>query len=214
MIPALLTYLIRKLIIHLRSGQKPLMIALMLTISSATMAQKNFVLYDVIYKDEKIGTTKINTVTNGDTLHCSIVSDISTRFLFSIKVKSVEESTYHSGKLVHSIVNRNVNGNEKVNRSTIAGINNYALHREGTKSIIKSDRINFNVMMLYLTEPVSLTKIYSDNHQQFLKIEKTGPHLYRLNMPDGNHNLYHYTNGICTKVEVFSQLFDMQIVLR
>ncbi|RYG05440.1 MAG: hypothetical protein EOO02_03820 [Chitinophagaceae bacterium] len=214
MIPALLTYLIRKLIIHLRSGQKSLALVMLLSATSCAMAQNNTVMYDVIYKDEKIGSTRINTITGGDSLHCSIVTNISTRFIFSIKVKSVEESTYHSGKLVHSITNRNVNGNEKVNRTTVAGINNYSVHREGTKSIFKSDKINFNVMMLYLTEPVGITKIYSDNHQQFLRIANTGPHTYRLNMPDGNHNLYHYTNGVCTKVEVFSQLFDMQIVRR
>ena len=188
-----------------------LLILFILVRSDAQEVLRNYV---VLYKGEDIGIIKLKQTTRGDSVLYKMTSDIKTRFIFKITVKSEEESTFHGGKLLYSAVNRTVNGDEKVKRQTIAGNNVYTLNKEGKPGIIYSEIINYNLMSLYCKEPVNIASVYSDNHQQFLPIRKINDHTYKIDLPDGNYNHYIYNNGICVKVDVFSTLFNMELVLR
>ena len=170
--------------------------------------------YIVLYKGEDIGVMQLKQTIVGDTILYKMTSDIRTRFIFRITVKSVEESTFQNGKLVYSAVDRTVNGNQKVKRQTTAGNKVYTLNKEGKPGVIYSECINYNLMSLYCQEPVNIARVYSDNYQQFLPITKINAHTYKIELPDGNYNHYIYNRGICVKVDVFSNLYNMELVLR
>ncbi|HTE23551.1 DUF6134 family protein [Flavitalea sp.] len=177
-------------------------------------AQQNISTYVVRYKGEDIGTLKLQQTVRGDTIHYRMTSDIKTRFIFNIHVKSVEESVFQNGRLLYSAVNRTVNGDEKVKKQTKAGNKIYTLSDEGKSVVLYQESIGYNLMRMYCLEPVNISKVYSDNYQKFLPITKIKAHTYKVVLPDGNYNYYSYTNGICSKVEVFNPLYNMEMNLR
>jgi hypothetical protein len=67
--------------------------------------------------------------------------------------------------------------------------------------------------MLYYTEPLSVSQVYSDNFQRFIAIQRTGPHVYRLNLPDGNYNDYYFQNGVCKLVELHQSMYTIKMEL-
>jgi hypothetical protein len=186
----------------------------MMIVSSTVIAQDKTRVYTVRYKGDDIGTVHVTQTIKGDTTRYKMMSDVRTRFLFRITVKIVEESTFQNGKLVYSAVNRVVNGNEKAKKQTRAVHNDYSITAEGKSSLLKNEAIGYNLMRLYCVEPLTINKVYSDNYQKFLPISRIRPHTYKVVLPDGNYNHYTYTNGICTRVEVFSSLYNMEMILR
>jgi uncharacterized protein DUF6134 len=193
---------------------KLLAILYCITIAMSACAQDGTRMYSVRYKGEDIGIVRLTQSTNGKTLNYKMTSDIRTRFLFRISVKSVEESTFENGRLVYSMVNRTVNGNEKARRLTKAGDKVYNITAEGKSAVLKNEAIGYNLMRLYCVEPLNITRVYSDNYQQFLAITIIRPHTYKVELPDGNYNHYTYTNGICSKVEIFNPLYNMELILK
>ena len=107
--------------------QANIFLMIMTCCSIRLAAQQNLSTYVVRYKGEDVGTVKLHQVIKGDTVHYRMTSDIKTRFIFTIRVKSVEESVFQNGRLVYSAVNRSVNGNEKVKKQTTAGNKVYTL---------------------------------------------------------------------------------------
>jgi hypothetical protein len=178
------------------------------------MPQEQVRLYKVIYKGDEVGTLRFKQLVTGDSVHYKMSSDVQTRFIFRIHVKSTEEAVFKNGKLLYSAVNRTVNGNEKVRRQTLAANNVYHLKREGKASIFNNANIQYNLIRLYSMEPVNINKVYSDNFQQYLPVIKAGAHKYKVELPDGNYNYYTYNNGICSKVDVHHSLYTMQMILR
>ena len=45
------------------------------------------------------------------------------------------------------------------------------------------------------------------------EINQIKPHSYRLDLPDGNHTLYHFENGVCVRIDITQTFFDAQLVL-
>ena len=192
---------------------KSTLILMMINLVTAE-AQEVLRKYVVLYKGEDIGVMQLKQTIAGDTVLYKMTSDIRSRFIFKITVKSVEESTFQNGKLVYSAVDRTVNGNQKVKRQTTAGNKVYTLNKEGKPGVIYDECINYNLMSLYCQEPVNMARVYSDNYQQFLPITKINAHTYKIELPDGNYNHYIYNKGICVKVDVFNNLYNMELVLR
>jgi hypothetical protein len=177
-------------------------------------AQHYMSIYVVRYKGEDVGTVKLQQIIKGDTVHYRMTSDIKTRFIFRIRVKSVEESVFQNGRLIYSAVNRSVNGDEKVKKQTKAGNKVYTLSDDGKSVLLYNESIGYNLMRMYCLEPVNISKVYSDNYQKFLPVTQIKPHTYKVVLPDGNYNYYSYTNGICSKVEVFNTLYNMEMNLK
>jgi hypothetical protein len=188
--------------------------ALLMIVTVAVTAQDKTRIYSVRYKGNDIGTLHLIQSVSGDTVRYKMTSDVKTRFLFRITVKTVEESTFQNGRLIYSAVNRVVNGNEKARKQTRAGHSDYTITAEGKSSLLKNEAIGYNLMRLYCVEPLTINKVYSDNYQQFLPIVRIRPHTYKVVLPDGNYNHYTYTNGICSKVEIFNTLYNMEMILR
>jgi hypothetical protein len=70
------------------------------------------------------------------------------------------------------------------------------------------------MLQLYGNSPGTDIKVYSNHFQQLLDLKKVAENTYRLTLPDGNSNYYHYKNGICTQVDVERALFTIHFVLR
>ncbi len=188
-------------------------ITLALIFSTLFVVAQQRTVYQVKYKGEAVGTVNIDRETEGNRLYYKMHSDIKARFIFSIRVKTSQESVFHDGRLTYSTVSRVINGNEKSIRETRSLNNAYELVKEGKISTLPHKAITYNVMSLYFEEPVNTTSVYSDNYQRFLPIKKMKPHTYRMLLPDGNYNYYTYTNGVCSRVDVHSTMYTMEMHL-
>lgn len=174
-------------------------------------AQEKTVHYNVLRNGTIIGQMQFYQKTNNDEVFLKISSEVKTRFIFSIDVTTEEGSHFKNGKLISSYVKRHVNGKEKANKTTQLVDSNYKILSENKKEQIKEQHIDYNFMLLYSKEPVAENQVYSDSFQQFLTIKKTDHHSYRIVLPDGNYNDYHFLNGVCQKVELHHSLFTINI---
>lgn len=185
---------------------------LLLAHPGTASAQEQTVKYNILHSGKVVGHLDFYQRRDGESLYLKMISEVKMRFIFSIKVNCNEESTFQNGRLVNSHVLRNVNGKEKANRQTIATGNAYQTIAEGKNGTLNQN-ISTNLMLLYNHEPADNAQVYSDNFQQFLQVKKTGSHVYRIDLPDGNYNYYTYANGICSKVDIHHSLYTIQIQL-
>jgi hypothetical protein len=177
----------------------------------ASQAQEKTVNYNVLRNGTIIGQMQFYQKTNKDEVFLKISSEVKTRLIFGINIKTEEGSHFKNGKLMSSYVKRNINGKEKANKTTQLIDSNYKTLAENKKGQIKEQYIDYNLMLLYSKEPVGENQVYSDSFQQFLMIKKTNNHSYRIVLPDGDYNDYHFLNGVCQKVELHHSLFTINI---
>ncbi len=143
-----------------------------------------------------------------------MTSNVQMRFIVNINVQSEEEATFKNGVLVYSKNCRKVNGKQKVNNETRAAGGIYKTVCDNRTGCIHQKQIDYNFLMLYMHEPVNIRTVYSDNFQQFLTIEKTGEHVYKVVLPDGNYNCYFFKDGICNKVEIHHSFYTINMLLK
>ncbi|MBA2563657.1 MAG: hypothetical protein H0V14_12270 [Chitinophagaceae bacterium] len=188
-------------------------IVILLLLSGLLQAQEKTWYYQIIKNGDSVGSLCLQQWVNGNITRLKMVSEIEVRFLLKIKVYSIEEAIFQEGRLLFSSVYRKVNGQEKINKQTRALYNTYQLINDGKTATLNTGPILNNILTLYLREPGNLAKVYSDNHQQFVNLQKTGEHTYKVELPDGNYNFYSFQNGICTRAEVHHSLYKLQFVL-
>lgn len=174
-------------------------------------AQEKTVNYNVLRNGDIIGQMQFYQKTTNNDVYLKISSEVKTRLIFGIDIKTEEGSHFKNGKLISSYVKRHVNGKEKANKTTQLVDTSYRTLAENKKGQIKQQDIEYNLMLLYSKEPAEENHVYSDSFQQFLVIKKIKNHSYRIVLPDGNYNDYHFLNGICQKVELHHSLFTVNI---
>ncbi|QNN41139.1 DUF6134 family protein [Pedobacter roseus] len=188
---------------------KSVAIALFLfcSLSSAFAQQSKF---NIKRNGELIGEMYFQQKSEGENTYLTITSKVQTRFVFKINVETEDQAHFKNGRLLTSNVNRVVNGSTKEARKT-SWVNNIYQLKTGDKISTLNQPISYNMMLLYTKEPVNISEIYSDNFQCFIPIQKNGAHQYRIKLPDGNYNDYHFENGICKLVVVNHSLYTIRM---
>ncbi|MBC8032953.1 MAG: hypothetical protein H7Y03_02325 [Chitinophagaceae bacterium] len=186
-----------------------LLLVVLFAMTSA--AQEQLTKFDVFHNGNMVGIAQLYQKRSGDGLYMKMTTDIKVRMMMEISVKIIEESRFVQGKLIHSQLNRTVNGKEKANRQTNAIVNGYQTIAEGKQGTISQPRIDYNLIQMYQTEPVNRSRVYSDNFQTFLTITQLPGHVYRINLPDGNYNEFTYSKGVCTRVSINSSMYTIQL---
>lgn len=169
-------------------------------------------IYNIIYNGKKIG--RVSLLQQKDQQHqfISIHTTASVKKIVTFDVLSRDEAMFDNGVLMWSSVYREVNGKEHENKRTKLNNSNYDLHDGGNKTTLNG-KITGNMINLYVNEPANEKQVYSDSHQQFVNVTQTAPHTYSINLPDGNHNVYQYTNNICSKVSISTRFYDISFEL-
>jgi hypothetical protein len=189
------------------------LLLILLYFSGALPGQNRAAVYDVLHNGEVKGTLVLNREADSGRLHIKIVTQVSTRILFRIAVKSIEEAVFEKGNLIYSSLYREVNGEEKVNQQLQFSGGSYRLISKEAIADLPVFPIRFCVLLLYCQEPVNIRQVYSDNYHQYLEIKKAGRNKYQVIFPNGNSNYYCYENGICTRVEV-DQFYHLEFRLQ
>lgn len=90
----------------------------------------------------------------------------------------------------------------------------YVVVQKGGTRTLDLGGIIFSVGDLYFTEPEGVHSVFSETLARELVIRHLGNHLYELQLPEGKRNVYHYSKGKCTEVEVNHSLGKARFVLR
>lgn len=189
-----------------------LIIPLSLVIS--TNAQEKKLQYNIKRNGDVVGNIQFTQNIAGSRTTLKLESEVRTRFIFTFTAKAQEEAIYDNGIMTWSSIFRKMNGSVKADKKTKANGNAYTVYKGATTETITNYPIRYNMLSIYIAEPVNVAKVYSDNFQQQIDIQKIADHHYKIKFPDGNYNEYFYANGICSRVEIHHSLYSATIELK
>lgn len=190
-----------------------LLIVALLTSASCLFAQENTLYYSIINKGDTVGQMQISQRKSGNDIYYSVASEVTTKMLMTIKVNVQEEAKYHNKKLLTSSSQRTINGRPKANKHTEAHEDYYLVTDDKQTDTLHEKEILYDFSMLYFIEPENIKKVYSNYYQIDLPIQKQNEHSYQVTLPEGGSNTYYYTNGVCSRVDMKSALFNAQMIL-
>ena len=176
-------------------------------------AQEKKLEYNIKRNGDVVGNIHFIQGIAGNRTVLTMESEVNTRFIFNFTAKAKEEVIYDNGIMTWSSIFRKLNGNVKVNKKTKANGNAYTVYKGTKTETLNNYPIRYNMLSVYINEPVNITKVYSDNFQQQIAIQKIADHHYKIKFPDGNYNEYFYTNGVCSKIEIHHSLYSATIEL-
>ena len=169
--------------------------------------------FQIVRNENKIGTVRFSQNTSGATDSLKMESNVKTKFIFTFIGFVLESATFHNGVLLESSIYRKFNGDEKANKKHRAVNSQYVISKGKNSMVMKDYPITYNMLSLYSHEPVNISKVYSDNFEKFLSIQKLDMHKYKITLPDGNYNIYHYKDGVLNRVEVHHTFYTVNLVL-
>ena len=177
-------------------------------------AQEKRLTYNIKRNGDVVGNIRFVQGISGSRTVLTMESEVNTRFIFNFKANAKEEVIYDNGIMTWSSIFRKLNGSVKVDKKTKANGNAYTVYRGTKTETLNNYPIRYNMLSVYIIEPVNITKVYSDNFQQQVDIQKIGDHHYKIKFPDGNYNEYFYTSGVCSKIVIHHSLYSASIELR
>lgn len=210
-------HICRNLSIRIFSRNKVLIVIAMvglLALTSAVDSEKQTLRYKVLRKGAEVGWIMLQKNTTGGLTRYELNSEISTRLLFRFTATAYEETEFKDGKMTYSYLYRKMNGNIKANKKTILKDSKYQVIRGRNQENLDVSNVTYNLHCLYFTEPTGIRQVYSDNFESFINIESKGNGIYKIKLPDGVINYFHYTNGKCSKVEIEHAFYSVQFILK
>jgi hypothetical protein len=207
----------RKLLSRLliRSNQIiPILVILLLLVSFVLAAQKQARYYKVMRNGSEIGWVNLERRTDSNATTLSMESEVNVSFILTFSSSAKEISQFRDGKLYHSYLYRKMNGNVKADRNTHLVGNGYEVEDKSKKTKLNLSPVTYNTLCMYFQEPIGRTKVYSDNHQCFIDIEKKPDGAYRISTPDGASSSFYYTSGVCYKVKITKSFYSAALMLK
>lgn len=168
--------------------------------------------YSIKMGNREIGAIQAKILTDGDRKVYRINSDTEVNILKTISYTSQIEVTYLDKELLEATSKSLQNGKVRDDSWVKKVEDHYAIKRLDADLTYRAP-IRYSVALLYFQEPLGITQIFSETHGAFCKLVKEVDHVYKLVLPDGNMNFYHYANGILQKVEVKRPAYSLTFVL-
>ena len=179
-----------------------------------SFTQERKLVYDVVRNGKIIGKIVFLELLKDGKKMLSFTSDVKTKFIFSFSDYAAETASFENGIMIYSSFYQRQNGSDKAKKMTVASGQFYKLIDNGVSKLISCSPIRYNMLLLYVYVPEKINKVYSDNYQKLLDIQKVESNKYKLSLPDGNYNYYTYNDNVCTKVDIERTFFAIQFVLR
>ncbi|MFN3793481.1 MAG: DUF6134 family protein [Chitinophagaceae bacterium] len=168
-------------------------------------AQQTSISFDVLMKGKDIG----DVIATEQKTNTRSIKDIKTNcdnkvLMVSVHVESELTTTHENGSLIKGTAYRHANrGSSDVHAETIrTAPKQYRIERNGTKTSIANQEIQFCVADLYFKEPKGLSSIFSNMWGANVTVAALGGGKYKITNPDGKSSTYTYQNGSLIQMEV------------
>src|SRR5215510_14660413 len=147
---------------------KPMKLTLiaLLSIAISTQAQQNKFEYTIKRNGDEVGTIHFTQGVAGNRTVLTMESEVNTRFIFNFKARAKEETIYDDGIMTWSSIYRKLNGNVKADKKTEASGTTYTVYKGTKTETVTNYPIRYNMLSVYISEPVNIPQVYSDNFQQ------------------------------------------------
>ena len=193
--------------------QAPSLVVGLFSLKTIANAEEKRLEYTIKRNGDLVGSIHFIYGIAGNKTVLTMESEVNTLSIFNFKAQTKEETIFDKGIMTWSSIFRKLNGNIEVDKKTRINGNTYTVYKENKTETVSNYPIRYNMLSVYISEPVNITKVYSDNFQQQIDIQKIADHHYKIKFPDGNYNEYFYTDGICSKIEIHHSLYSASIEL-
>ena len=177
-----------------------------------TSAQARELKFNILKKDKSIGFLKIHKSESSVFTDYILSTFVEVSFIKKFRVKAIERYRYQGDLLIYSELKRTINEKSKDPKSLKMHSNKYILSDGKKSKIFGEPEIKTNLVRLYFSEPIKIDRVYCDNQQMMLKLEKLGQNRYRIDFPNGVSNIFHYEAGKCIKVDVEGSFFKVRLL--
>lgn len=195
-----------------RSIKKEVFFLLVLLFSQlCSFAQTRMLHYDVTKNGNVIGYVSVSEIKKGNMVFLKLKSEVKTSvLLFSYSSNVKEEAVFQDGILIYSFYYKKENGKEtSVEAKRLDGYFNIETNVNSTFS---KNSIPNNTLQMYFNP--FLTRVYSNQYQQFICVKKVSENCNALMLPDGNSNYYNYRNGVCAQIDAVRPFLTIHIILK
>lgn len=166
----------------------------------ACFAQKH--VYEVVLFGKKIGETVVERTDKGNgEIHYRLISASEANVLFTKKTSYMDyRVVYKDGKLISSYVKNVKDGVTEI--VTITWQGTQYLIKKGTEELKQTTAINYSSIFLYFTEPINMTRIFSERLAAYCTFTKNTTGEYECKLDNGVSNIYRYRNGVLYELEM------------
>ena len=189
------------------------LLSLLLLLSLAATSQKKVLTFDVVRNDKTLGKVFFSQTSSGKTDSLKMECKVNAKLVAPITAEARETAVFNDGILVHSSIYRKMNGSEKANKNQRAATDKYVIEDGKKSKEINIYPINYNMLSLYANEPININRVYSDNFESMVPLEKIQDHQYKVTLPDKSYNYYFYTDGTLTEIDIHHTLYSAKFVL-
>jgi hypothetical protein len=180
------------------------LLATFLLVWTFTFAQEKKILFDVMYKDGKVGVLHALETKSKTKSFKTLIIETNTSFLFiPIHMESEVSTTQKNGILIEGTAYRNASrkSSDVIATVTKTGFRWYKREVNGVKDKIKKHRITFCVVDLYFKEPIGVAQVFSNMYAEMLQLKRVSVGKYQLITPDNNDSIFTYTDGKLVRIE-------------
>ena len=168
--------------------------------------------FHILRNGSKVGTLRFAQTSAGTIDSLELESNVQIKLITTFNAHGRETAIFDSGILLKSSIFRRLNGKEKANKKHEAKNSQYIISKGKDSKVLKNYPISYNMLSLYAREPEQIDKVYSDNFESFISIQKMSDHKYKIILPDGDYNNYTYKDGKLQQVEIHQSLYSAVFV--
>jgi hypothetical protein len=142
------------------------------SLEAITNAKEKRLEYAIKRNGDVIGNIHFVHGIAGNRTVLTMESEVNTPLAFNFIAKTKEETIFDKGIMTWSSIFSKLNGNVKINKKTKSNGNTYTVYEENKTEMLDNYPIRYNMLSVYIIEPLNITKVYSDNFQQQIDIQK------------------------------------------
>jgi len=152
--------------------------------------------YNITANKNQLGTILVKQTEKNGIIQIQATSEVKVQLFVNINLKYILNCTYKNNQLLYSSVTTYVNGKLHSTSTTEKKEGYYEVIKDGHSSRLY-ENIKYSGALLYHTEPIGKTKLYSEFNGIEKPIKKIDAHTYQITNPDNGHiSIYKYKNGI------------------
>ena len=195
---------------------KPYFISALLLImlcSGIVSGQTTVQYYDVIHRDQVVGSTVVKKVGNDQnfTIALNFSADINLLIKRAV-ITGREYARFENRVLKSGSVYRKVNDKVKTDNA-IKHLGSYYKAQDGEQShTLAVEEIHDTMLSLFFSEPDKITTVYADNQQKLVSIKEVALHRYVIPGKNESNSTYIFKNGQCSMIILKSDLLTIKLV--
>lgn len=158
--------------------------------------------YDVMLLGKKIGYNTVERVDKGNgTVEYDLTSYTSANIFFAKKTSYLEyRVVYKDGKLFSSYC-KSIKDEETEITSIQWDGTKYQIHKDGDEWQ-QTEPVDYSALMMYFVEPKGRKGFFSERLGRTIEFTRTGGGEYDCRLDNGVLNIYRYTNGVLTELDL------------